>query len=1842
MPRTDAQVTIGVRGNDVERQLVGQIKGAANRGSAILSKTMGKSVGAGALNTKGFKLPLGRITGDISNFQSSLEASTARVLAFGASASVLAGVAKGFKEIVRSTIEVEKALQDINVIFNLSSSNLQKFSNGLFDVARKTGQSFGTIAVAATEFARQGLGAEETLIRVRDALILTRLTSLGAVQSVEALTAAVNGFRDEALSTTEIVNRLANVDAAFAVSSADLANSISRSGAVAQDAKVSFNELLAATTAIQQSTARGGAVIGNALKTIFVRLQRSSVRKVLEGIGIATQDASGNFRSATDVIRDYAAIYGTLTDAQKAYTGEQIAGVRQINILSALVKDLTSEFSIYDRALTTANSSTDEAIVRNDKLNETIDALIQRTKASGQELGKTFGNLALGGGLKNLVGTVDTLFQAFEKLFNEQEGSTLAKGLLKGFGDFLAGPGLILLGKTGFKLVRFLLYDLKEAAKTIAQIGAGNKDALNIQRAITEALQNDVSALQDIKNASGDRAKQEEIILATLKNQRIELEGISSVMAAAKSVALSGKVAMTGGVPIVRDKRGFIPNMAISDTMRLEQEMSGRKPIFDTKPFPHVRNSSQPTFASAVRQHGGLKNAVRDSMAAQGVRRGFIPNFATPAKSAIELAMGGGAKFGRFKVEQEIQPIKPKVVEDTKTAFSAIEIALKKTSESAKKAALDIRLASIDKRASQLFASPEKQKELRKEDYFAQKRAFEKSVEEALSIQNMQMAQSVEQSKRSQFFSSKKEASPAEEAYRKRKNIEGLKKRSAQFVSQNVSAVERAAKTEEQRKEREFFSSKKDMSVAEIESRTRRQEERLSQRKTFIAQAVQKEMSGPRTKSSRIASRRAFAAKSPEIDSILQEKENRQKEIAAQKDYRTRLAEEKAQDKAAIIAEKQEMIRQKAAMKLMTPNQKRIARQQMAQQAAEKRSSRGGRSGLSFGAVIGLQMVSGAVEQYAQKSGSAGTQAAAGGLSKGLSAAISTSFLGLGKTGSIAVGAIAGITTGLLKMADKSATAQKNISEHSSSVEANSSAAANATSVAEQLNAAYAEGDPRKISALSKKFREVTSSIEDPALKAAFTAFSGDMDGLAEATARFTDEAKKRAAELDSAFGESKVFGASGAASELQRRIQDPIGAIFDLFTGEFSKERAKQESAIAKQFTKGGAEEFSQSFGPERLIALEKDLNSLVSGDRLKGGTGPAGLQDFDVDRLVSFGLPKDVAEKAKRALAEGNETLANSIIDSFSSQVKELEKTKAITQRTNVIRKLNAEIQKKVKEKNDQIESVLRDFTKTFERLDIARQSRQKTFDPFFQNQLSFAQNAGRISQVSGIDLGRTFKQEDIIEESLSRAVNLASGLFEKAKTSGLALTDKDTDRGSEIAYILSLAQQQSAKAGIIEQNTIKMLSRAAGGTEGASEMVQEIEKVREAQEKNLVEAKTAVAELRVQTSLQKIEARQKSFLDFGQSLIFDSRNAFQEVAANLSRAFSEVTATNLNAAKSFFERISSPDNAIVDALRGFSEFKTREQSVDQLLGLAGIKRATSKTVDFSELSGSRTTALVARRDVALSPEEASREQFSRADATLRKFETRINQARERLLLGSATGEDVKVATMAGAVSKAREIARMQNFEIVSNRETLERAKRPDVSYDESVRTQAKIDSVRRAYFAVGEDRESRMDLDNRLSEIARKRGVDFSSMSGGERKEFVGSLTKGDIEKFIDLSGENGPVVKAIRESGDAIVKELQQSGEIAKPLDMASIGDELAREIAKPSSVILDLTNQIVQIEKGSMATIVNLAANFKRIVEGIEWPTTNGPDQPPKPPTAGRGSVRSGRMQPIVSLGGGGF
>jgi len=678
MARTGGTISIGADTRQLERDI---------------QSALSKDFKLKGLNEKAFTQPLGRITGAANEFQKSLDASNARVIAFGASAGLIYTVEKAFTDLIKSTIDVQKSLTDINVILNTSTEGLSKFGATLFDIAKNTGQSFQTVAGAATELARQGLGVEETLKRTSDALILTRLSGLDANSAVEALTATINSFNKTALDSTNIVNKLANVDAAFAVSSGDLVNALQRVGSSAQDAGVGFDQLIGIVTSVQQTTARGGAVIGNSLKTIFTRIQRTEVLDQLQALGLNVRDLEGNTLPAISVLKELATTFDTLSDSQKSQIGELVGGVFQINILKAALGDLGKQYSVYDRAVQTSANSTNEAIKRNQALNQTLSSLFNATLQNVTQLGASVGAGAFQPAIEGTLKNVNKLLEVINNQDSESVGGKLGAGILKGLSTFISGPGIVLItaviGKLSLDLAKFATSGVK------ALLGINDQTAVRaqLQSKINEVLLREPELLAAINSKQITVLDVETKILRILQEQNA-LRAQATALSTSVTTGLLGKGVTVNKGQITTKSAGFIPNFALSEIYGAlaggykpgqvkEMNMPGAgRIIYNSaemiKKFPGmVQPAIMPPQGSAAG-----KNYQNNFESTHGFNpyasSGFIPNF---AKNSLQTAQSlfTEAKGQNINIDDLIKARGYKITPEVQKEIDAIKVNPKKT-----------------------------------------------------------------------------------------------------------------------------------------------------------------------------------------------------------------------------------------------------------------------------------------------------------------------------------------------------------------------------------------------------------------------------------------------------------------------------------------------------------------------------------------------------------------------------------------------------------------------------------------------------------------------------------------------------------------------------------------------------------------------------------------------------------------------------------------------------------------------------------------------------------------------------------------------------------------------------------------------------------------------------------------------------------------------------------------------------------------------------------------------------------------------------------------------------------
>ena len=486
---------------------------------------------------------LGQYTTNFNQFEKSIQAATSRVLAFGLTVGIFVGIKRGLEEAVKAAINVEKSLTDINIILNLSTKNLRLFSEDLFKVAKDTGQTFTIAAKAATEFSRQGLGVEQTLKRTRDALILSRLAGIDTMTAVADLTAAINSFSNSILDSTQLVSKFVAVDQRFAVSSADLAEAIKRVGSTAQDAGIGIDDLIGLVTTLQERTARGGAVIGNALKTIFTRVQDPDILDQLETFDITVRDMQNNALPALKVLDNIADAFDRMgRSGDRDILAKKIGGVYQINQLRSLLRDLERKGeSTTSKASEISRGAGADALIRNEQLNQTLFGQINKLTQNLQLAFSRFGQGALEGPFKYWIEEFNGYLEMVTKSGKPEEaGEIVARGMLRGISDFIMGPGLIALGGLGLTLGKLIFKDLGQALRsfTVVQASLREQGAELIKQSVL---------LQQIANIGNERLAKERAVLGVIEAQNIAFRrGNNRLPGTSNNLNLASPYSITG------------------------------------------------------------------------------------------------------------------------------------------------------------------------------------------------------------------------------------------------------------------------------------------------------------------------------------------------------------------------------------------------------------------------------------------------------------------------------------------------------------------------------------------------------------------------------------------------------------------------------------------------------------------------------------------------------------------------------------------------------------------------------------------------------------------------------------------------------------------------------------------------------------------------------------------------------------------------------------------------------------------------------------------------------------------------------------------------------------------------------------------------------------------------------------------------------------------------------------------------------------------------------------------------------------------------------------------------
>lgn len=291
--------------------------------------------------------------------------------------------------------DLDRSLNSIRVVTQKSASDMKDFAKQANEAAKALSTTTTDYTDASLIYYQQGLDDEQVRGRTDTTIQLANVARESAEEASEQLTAIWNNFYDGSKSLQYYADVMVALGASTASSSDEIAAGIQKFAAVANTVGLSYEYAAAALATLTANTREAPEVIGNALKTLFARLQGlklgetlddgtdlNKYSQALQAVGVNILDTNGELK-AMDLLLDETAVkWIKLNSAQKAALAQTVAGVRQYGQFISLMDN----WGDFQKNLTTAYESEGALSDQADIYAESWEAARDRVRAAAEDI----------------------------------------------------------------------------------------------------------------------------------------------------------------------------------------------------------------------------------------------------------------------------------------------------------------------------------------------------------------------------------------------------------------------------------------------------------------------------------------------------------------------------------------------------------------------------------------------------------------------------------------------------------------------------------------------------------------------------------------------------------------------------------------------------------------------------------------------------------------------------------------------------------------------------------------------------------------------------------------------------------------------------------------------------------------------------------------------------------------------------------------------------------------------------------------------------------------------------------------------------------------------------------------------------------------------------------------------------------------------------------------------------------------------------------------------------------------------------------------------------------------
>ena len=387
--------------------------------------------------------------------------SISRIFDYGISFRLLYSIPKIFNQINTLTQQLETSLMNLRVVTGYNREEANSLIISYQKLGKELGATTQEVANSANEWLRQGYSAEEAGDLIEASTKLSKLGMISSSEATQYLTSALKGYKLEAESAIDVVDKLTKVDMAAAVSAGDIAEGLSRTATSAQLAGLSIDETIGVLSTIGEVTQKSMQSVGESLKTLLSRYGNvkagvfsemgldddgetteniNDIEKVLSKLGISIRSSNLEMRDINVVLDELAEKWQTLDTVSKNAVATAFAGTRQRENFNVLMEN-------YERAKELTEESAESAGTANEKYEayaDSLEAAQKRLTNAWEELTIEIGASPI---IKEftkdiawLIENLDTLIQ-MAVTFGTAWASVKVPGWLSGLGKKITGDG---------------------------------------------------------------------------------------------------------------------------------------------------------------------------------------------------------------------------------------------------------------------------------------------------------------------------------------------------------------------------------------------------------------------------------------------------------------------------------------------------------------------------------------------------------------------------------------------------------------------------------------------------------------------------------------------------------------------------------------------------------------------------------------------------------------------------------------------------------------------------------------------------------------------------------------------------------------------------------------------------------------------------------------------------------------------------------------------------------------------------------------------------------------------------------------------------------------------------------------------------------------------------------------------------------------------------------------------------------------------------------------------------------------------------------------------------------